>query len=231
MRVLAPVLASAVLVAGCTSSTSGSGSQSTPVRTTAAPSSPGSSSAAPTSSPPSSSPPPTSLVPVPRSGPLNGFLVADLTFVGNQGWALGTVGCTQQSGRCTALAHSTDNGRTWRSMKAPKVNVAIPGLDGGDCTAPCVEHVRYATPAVGYLLGGRDAGALLMTTDGGNHWRRQPGNADALESLDGNVIRVSDKGGCPPGCAYVAQVAAIGGSSWRTVPLTGSVTKTSGVTV
>src|SRR3954471_5490658 len=180
-------VAAALFVAGCTSSTSGSPSQSAPAPT--APSATGSPLPAPSTPPPASSAPPTStasLVPVPRSGPLNGFLVADLTFVGNQGWALGTVGCTQQSGRCTALAHSTDNGRTWRSMKAPKVNVAVPGLDTGDCVAPCVEHVRYATPAVGYLFGGRDAGALLMTTDGGNHWRRQPGNADALESLDGN---------------------------------------------
>src|SRR3954447_21968416 len=157
MRVLAPVLASAVLVAGCTSSTSGSGSQSTPVRTTAAPSSPGSSSAAPTSSPPSSSPPPTSLAPVPRSGPLNGFLVADLTFVGKQGWALGTVGCTEQSGRCTALAHSTDNGRTWHSIKPPAVHVAVPGFGPGGCTAPCVGFLRFATPAVGYVFGGGDA--------------------------------------------------------------------------
>src|SRR3954471_17156402 len=195
-------VAAALFIAGRTSSTSGSPSQSAPAPT--APSATGSPPPASLTPPPASSAPPTpassppppapssppvstaSLVPVPRSGPLNGFLVADLTFVGNQGWALGTVGCTQQSGRCTALAHSTDNGRTWRSMKAPKVNVAVPGLDTGDCVAPCVEHVRYATPAVGYLFGGRDAGALLMTTDGGNHWRRQPGNADALESLDGN---------------------------------------------
>jgi photosystem II stability/assembly factor-like uncharacterized protein len=167
--------------------------------------------------------------PVPRSGPLNGFLVADLTFVGNQGWALGTVGCTAGSGRCPAIAHSTNDGRRWQSIKPPAVHVAVPGLDTGDCTAPCVTSIRFATPGVGYLYGGGAAGALLMTTDGGNHWQRQSGNADALESLDGNVIKISDGGGCPPGCTYRASTAAIGSSSWKTVRTLPSRTTNTGV--
>jgi photosystem II stability/assembly factor-like uncharacterized protein len=164
--------------------------------------------------------------PVPRSGPLNGFLVADLTFVGTQGWALGTVGCSAGSGRCPAIAHTTDNGRSWQSIKAPAVNVAVPGLGAGGCGSPCVSSIRYASPAVGYLFGPT---ALLMTTDGGHHWRRQSGHADALESLDGNVIRISDGGGCPPGCRYTAQVAGLGSASWTAVPLPGRTTTATGV--
>jgi hypothetical protein len=147
--------------------------------------------------------------------------VADLTFVGRQGWALGTVGCVQSSGRCTAIAHSTDNGRSWRSIVAPKVNVSVAGLDSGPCADPCVQFVRFATPSVGYLFGRGTTTALFMTTDGGSHWRRQPGGADALESLDGNVIRIDDNGGCPPGCTYRVRLASIGSPTWRTVSLPG----------
>jgi len=226
-----PVAAALLLLAGCTSSTAGRGTASGSAPSSAPRTLTGSPIPASTTvtPPASSSAPPTSVAPVPRSGPLNGFLVADLTFVGKQGWALGTVGCTAGSGRCTALAHTTDNGRTWSSIKAPAVHVRIPDLDSGDCTAPCVTAVRFATPAVGYLFGGADDGALLMTTDGGAHWKTQPGNADALESLDGNVIRVSDSGGCPPGCNYVTQVAAIGSTAWTTVPHRGVTTTTTGV--
>jgi photosystem II stability/assembly factor-like uncharacterized protein len=106
------------------------------------------------------------------------------------------------------------------------VNVDVPGFEGAGCAAPCVRFIRFATPAVGYLFGGGRSGALLMTTDGGNHWQRQPGDADALESLDGNVIRVS-AGACdPPGCRYRAEVSGIGGTSWRPVALPGPVTVT-----
>jgi photosystem II stability/assembly factor-like uncharacterized protein len=232
VRRLALLAAVVALLAGCTSSTSGSGEASTPVttptglRTLTGPPIPASATPPPSTAAPSTAAPSTSLAPVPRSGPLNGFLVADLTFVGTLGWALGTAGCTSGSGRCTAIAHSTDNGRTWHSIKAPAVNVAIPGLETGSCAAPCVSSIRYASPAVGYVFG---PSALLMTTDGGHHWRHQSGGADALESLDGNVIRISDRGGCPPGCAYVVQVADVGGTTWRTVPHTGFATKTSGV--
>jgi photosystem II stability/assembly factor-like uncharacterized protein len=228
VRLLAvAVAAAALLLAGCTASTNGTGS----ARTASAPSSAPASTASPTASSPPSPAPSTSsaLPPAPRSGPLNGLQVADLTFVGAEGWALGTVGCASGSGRCTAIAHSTDNGRTWHSIVAPRVNVSIAGLDDGPCAAPCVQHIRFATSRVGYLFGNTPQRTLYLTTDRGRTWRRQPGGADALESLDGNVIRIDDGGGCPPGCRYVAETAGIGGTGWLRAPLPGAVNETTGI--
>jgi len=218
---LAPI-AAVLALAACTSSTAGNGTTNGSVAAVTTPVATGSPiPASSTVTPPSSPAPTSSLAPVPRSGPLNGFVVADVTFVGTQGWALGTVGCTQSSGRCSALAHTTDNGRSWRSITPPPVNVAVPGLDAGGCASPCVSSIRFATAGVGYAFGGGGHGALLMTTDAGHHWRRQSGDAVALESLDGNVIRVADGGCDPPGCRYSVTLSAIGGRSWTSATLPG----------
>jgi photosystem II stability/assembly factor-like uncharacterized protein len=74
-----------------------------------------------------------------------------------------------------------------------------------------VEHLRFATATTGYAYG-RDA--LYLTTDGGRTWQRQPGGALALETLSGNVIRVST--GCLPGCPMAIQTSPIGGTTWTT---------------
>jgi photosystem II stability/assembly factor-like uncharacterized protein len=85
----------------------------------------------------------------------------------------------------------------------------------------CVDHIRFATPKIGYLYGPT---ALLMTTDAGRTWKAQPGGASALETLDGNVIRVSSPDGCvSPGCTYTVQTSAIGSTTWTTVALPGAV--------
>ena len=224
-RLIVALATAGLALAGCTSSTTGSGDTvsgsapaSTPGGTLTGSPIPASTTVTP---PASSAAPSTSVPPVPRSGPLNGFLVADVTFVGKQGWALGTVGCTQSSGRCTALAHTTDNGRTWRSITPPPVHVRIPEPDSGDCGSPCVSSVRFATTAIGYLFGGGAQGGLLITKDGGAHWQPQSGDAVALESLDGNVIRATDNGCDPPGCRYSIQVSRIGGSKWTPATLGG----------
>jgi photosystem II stability/assembly factor-like uncharacterized protein len=237
-RVLATLALVAAVLSGCTSGsggvrTSSAGSAPASPTDTAAdatsPATPGSSGASPapvsTGGQSPSSRPSHRLTPPPSSGPLNGLQVADATFVGHLGWALGTVGCANGSGRCSAIARSTDDGRSWRSVVAPRMNVAIEGLDdigGSDCAAPCIEHIRFATPAVGYLFGDGRNGGFFLTTDGGSHWRRQPGGAAALESLDGTVIRIDAPGCDPPGCRYRAEVASIGGTRWQAVPLGGA---------
>ena len=197
LRLAAALTATALLAAACSSSVSGHGAGS-PVASS--PSTPHSSTSLPTVTPPSTATA-TRTHPAPRLR--GGFRVDDLTFVGDEGWALGTVPCA--SGRCAALAHSSDDGLTWSRMSArPPVHV---------------DHIRFATDRIGYAFG---QSALFVTRDGGRTWHRQSGGADALETLSGNVIRVVDQGGCPPGCKYSVLLSSIGGTSWRAVTLPGS---------
>jgi photosystem II stability/assembly factor-like uncharacterized protein len=209
-----------VAIAGCTSSghTASGGSSGGGVSTS--PPAPSTSAASTTAAPSTSAVSSSTAAPAPLSFPLNGLQVADLSFVGNTGWALGTAGCVRTSGRCAVLARSTDGGRSWRSLARPPGQVVVPQPDTS-CSAPCVEHVRFATTRVGYLFG---PGAFYTTSDGGRTWQHAVGGADALESLDGNVIRVADSGGCPPGCRYTVTVAGTGATDWRTVPLPGATT-------
>jgi photosystem II stability/assembly factor-like uncharacterized protein len=191
------LLAGALLAAGCSSGLSGHGAAAAPGGSDA-------STPAPTPTTQASTPPASSTASgTGSSGPTEpGFLVGDVTFVGDLGWALGTTGCA--TGRCAALARSTDDGRSWSPMPAPPHGV---------------HHLRFATDQVGYAFSDS---TLFVTGDGGRTWTRQPGGADALETLDGNVLRVVDQGGCPPGCTYSVQIAAIGASSWQTVSLPGN---------
>lgn len=145
---------------------------------------------------------------------LAAFKAIDLTFVGSNIWAMGSATCvTTGTGRCTALVHSTD-GTHWSMLSAMPFNVAD---DTSGCATACVDHIRFATPDVGYAYG---PSALLMTTDAGRTWKTEPGGALALETLDGNVIRVS----CPalPGCRYTVQTAPIGSTTWTSTSLPGN---------
>lgn len=148
---------------------------------------------------------------------LRAFRVIDLSFVSqDEGWALGTADCLTGPVRsCAAMVHTTDGGLTWRSMPQPAgANVPLP-----DCADPCIHNIRFATPKIGYAFG---PAALFMTTDGGLSWSRQSGGAQALETLDNNVIRVvtATPDCSPPGCAYTVRTAGIGSANWRDVPLT-----------
>jgi photosystem II stability/assembly factor-like uncharacterized protein len=190
----------------------------TPGLTTTAPltsapaTSPAPSAQSSTSSPPSTPPPAQG----PAGGPVpNAFQVADLTFVSaDDGLALGTAECFKTPARrCTALLRTDDGGRVWQSVPNPPANLAI----DGNCAAPCVEHVRFASKLVGYAYGPT---ALYLTTDGGTTWTTQSGGADALETLHGNVIRVTTDGACsPPGCTYRVLTAPIGGTKWQQADL------------
>lgn len=160
---------------------------------------------------------------------LTNVRVLDLTFVSNdEGWALATAACldpTSSTPLCTAMLHTTNGGTSWRSVPTPPANVPV----GASCAAPCVEHIRFANDRIGYAFG---PATLFMTTDGGTSWTRQTSGADALETLDGNVIRVVHAGqGCPPGCVYGIQTALIGTSAWRSVALPGAMSDTTGVGV
>ncbi len=161
--------------------------------------------------------------PVPELGPVPvNFTVFDLTFASaDEGWSLGSGRCLSGSGLCTSLIRTTDGGQTWHGVRPPPANVT--GVHG--CADPCVWHVRFATDQIGYAFG---PAAFFLTTDGGRNWRRGPGGADALETLDGNAIRVAARNGCsPPGCVYGVQTAQIGSGTWHDVGLSAATSGTS----
>ena len=155
------------------------------------------------STPPSE--PPTTTAPPP--GTLTNVKITDLTFAYGEGWALGSADCLNGPGRCIALWHTTD-GQHWTGMPGAQFNV-----DGvKNCTDPCVNHIRFATPDVGYAFG---QSAFFMTTDGGQSWQRQQGGALQLETLDNNVIRVTGTdSGCPGPCVDGIETSAVGSTDW-----------------
>ncbi|HET8581651.1 MAG TPA: hypothetical protein VFL65_00250 [Jatrophihabitans sp.] len=157
-------------------------------------------------------------------GGLHHVQILDLTFVGpNDGWALSSADCIGKPGRCTAFLRTTD-GMTWNSMPGPAFNVA--GVR--NCAAPCVQHMRFANDQIGYAYGPH---ALFMTKDGGLHWTPEKGlGADALETLSGNVIRVSSAhSGCPGPCDVRITTAPLGSPAWTPVSMPGNLSITSGV--
>jgi photosystem II stability/assembly factor-like uncharacterized protein len=171
-------------------------------------------------------PPPNTISTPPSALGLSDVHLVDLTFVSaDEAYGLATADCLTGSGRCTAMVHTTDGGTTWTSMKPPPANVYEPGLST-QCADPCVRGMRFANSQIGYAYGSGQytvggGPAFFMTTDGGASWHREAGGADALETLDGNVIRVVDTGGCPPGCAYSIEIAPIGSTAWKAVSLAG----------
>jgi photosystem II stability/assembly factor-like uncharacterized protein len=158
----------------------------------------------------------------PPGGPVPaGFTAQDFTFVSNDhGWLLGTAPCS--SPPCTSITRTTDGGRTWVGIPAPRADLEPNGQNGCDADQPCVRGIRFANDGVGYAYGST---ALYLTTDGGAHWSRQSGQADAIEIVNGTALRVShDMPGCPPGCGYQVSTAPVGATSWRTVTAPGAVT-------
>lgn len=170
------------------------------------------------SSAPATSPSPTGTG---SSSVLQNVRVADLTFIGeNSGWALASADCSTGSGRCSALLRTTD-GTTWSGQ--PDLPFRVPG-DGSCPATTCVTHLRFANDSVGYAFG---PDALYLTVDGAQSWHKQAGGADALETLDNNVIRVSVLGTGPPSLL----TAAVGGTSWTSRSTAGFPTRPLGVSL
>ncbi len=210
---VAAVVAAIVGAAQLHHTSASPGTTPTPGLTSAAaPTSPPVTSPAPSEQSTTSSPSSAPTAQGPAGGPVpNAFHVADLTFVSaDDGWALGTAECFKIPGeRCTALLRTDDGGQRWQSVPNPPAHLRI----NGDCADPCVAHVRFADKLIGYAYG---PAALYLTSDGGQHWTTLDGGADALETLAGNVIRVTTKGGCsPPGCTYRVLTAAVGSTDWQ----------------
>ena len=155
-------------------------------------------------------------VPGPAGGPVPaGFRGYDLTWVSDQdGWVLGTAPCGNPP--CTSILRTTDGGRSWVGIPAPRAFLA----ETDTCNQTCdrVANMRFANRLVGYVYG---PNALYLTTDGGGSWHKQSGGyAYGLEVVAGSVLRVSAQApGCAPGCDFRVQRAAIGSDSWQDVSL------------
>jgi photosystem II stability/assembly factor-like uncharacterized protein len=157
-------------------------------------------------------PPATATAPNPAG--IHGFHVLDMTFDAlNDGYALGSSHCLSGPGTCTALVHTTD-GTHWTAISGTH---STPFNVEGDptCATACVSHIRFATQRTGYVFG---PSALFMTTDGGVSWTPEAGGADALETLDNNVIRIKGIDVACVGACAVVQTAPIGSTTWTTQP-------------
>jgi len=165
-----------------------------------------SASTAPSTGPASS---PTIGGPVP-----DGFQGYELTWVSaDEGWALGTAPCTTLP--CTSIVRTTDGGQHWIGLPTPKAFL----LQHDNCNIGCsvVSSIRFVSPEVGYVFG---PNAFYLTTDGGETWQSEPGNALGLELAGSKVVRLSTpQPYCAPGCKYEIQRADVGSTSWQTVTL------------
>ncbi|WP_375487229.1 hypothetical protein [uncultured Jatrophihabitans sp.] len=147
----------------------------------------------------------------------NNITVDDLTFTStDSGWALGSADCLTGSGRCTALLRTTD-GTTWTGHA--NTPFYTPGVHGCPA-ASCVRHIRFANDRIGYAYG---PDALWMTTDGAQHWTKQSGGADALETLNDDVIRLSTQGG-----TLAVSTSDLGSTTWTRRSLSGVPARASG---
>jgi photosystem II stability/assembly factor-like uncharacterized protein len=101
----------------------------------------------------------------PRGGPVPpGFSAGSVTFVSpTEGWVLGTAPCSTPP--CTSILRTTDAGRTWVGIPAPRV--AGSGLGESDGHGS-VHELRFADPTDGFAYGT----GLWETHDGGSTWAR-----------------------------------------------------------
>jgi len=133
--------------------------------------------------------------------------VVDLSWVGEDGWALLGVPCGE--GFCPRLARTADGGLTWTALPSPPG-----GLSGPGCMRlPCVEHVAFASTSVGYLFDP----SLLVTRNGGATWSRVAGpRVESLAPGPDDVVRLAyNHAGCPGPCDRVVDAAAAGSNRWH----------------
>ena len=161
--------------------------------------------AAPGVTRPTGTKPPSGLVP-------GGFAAASVTFVSpRQAFVLGTAPCKRTT--CTAIAHTTNRGATWRGLPAPLAPVGWPGTT----TGPMVWGIRFATPTHGFVFGD----GLWETTDGGEHWARATYPASrilSLATIDNQVLALTATcytGGCANAAALLRR--ALTGGPWHLV--------------
>lgn len=124
-------------------------------------------------------------VPVPA-----GFQPLSVTFVSAaEGWVLGSAPCA--TGRCPAIAHTLDAGKTWKRIPAPNTKIGTQPLGGSpNVTTPGIAGLRFADANDGWAFGPE----LWATHDGGATWKQLDvltgGTVVALESARGTTHAV-----------------------------------------
>jgi hypothetical protein len=120
----------------------------------------------------------------PPAGPVPaGFKVASVTFVSaSEGWVLGTTK-TCAHAPCTSVLRTTNGGRSWVGIPAPRERLASP-------TASGLMRLRFADASDGFAFGSQ----LWATHNGGSSWhrvRQVPGYITDLEASAGRVYALS----------------------------------------
>jgi photosystem II stability/assembly factor-like uncharacterized protein len=163
---------------------------------------------------PSPSVGPSSLGPVGGPIPAN-FQPASATFTSvDDGWLLGTATCA--GAPCVAIVRTTDGGRTWASIPAPKATFVA----GGSGTSG-VGGLRFADALDGWAFGPD----LWATHDGGATWHRVSlpglsagGQVMTLETAAGAVHAVYDRG--LGGGLMTIATSPVGSDAWTVSPTT-----------
>jgi photosystem II stability/assembly factor-like uncharacterized protein len=124
----------------------------------------------------------------PPGGPVpRGFEVVSFTFVSaNDGWVLGTTK-TCAHAPCTSVLRTTNGGRSWVGIPAPKFKLA------SFESTPGLQRLRFADASDGFAFGSQ----LWVTHNGGSSWYRVsqvPGSIGDLEASDGVVYAASQQG-------------------------------------
>ncbi len=98
------------------------------------------------------------------------------------GYVLGTT-ATCTNAPCTTLVRTSDGGRAWQAIPAPRVPYAE-GLDGSSPLTG-VSRVRFANGQDGWAFGP----GLVVTHNGGATWQEvsMPGAVTALEAVNGRA--------------------------------------------
>ena len=155
-------------------------------------------------------------VPTPTATPVAGVAVPagfqpmSVTFVSaDEGWVLGSAPCA--TGRCPAIAHTLDAGKTWKRIPAPNTKIGTHPLGGSpDVITPGIAGLRFADANNGWAFGPE----LWATHDGGATWKRLDVLAGAtvvaLETARGTTHAVLDD----PAQGFRIASAPFAGDAW-----------------